>query len=170
MNHEELSPGARQSLRARSPADVARNDEHRIALHGLVRAESRRLHRRALRRRVAARAATVLFVVAAVIFGGSKTALLSGDNGVREITFNFADSSAHRVAVVGEFNDWNPNATLMTRTATGQWRASIGFVPGRYTYSFVVNDSLWIADPGAPRSPERFFGNSKSVLVVASLQ
>jgi hypothetical protein len=169
LDDDCISAGAVHALRARTPLEAQRDDEHRSSLHSAVRAESRRLHRRAAQRRIGGLAAALLgaaVIVGAVIRSAASVTATSD----RMITFDLYEPSAMRVSVVGEFNGWDASATPMSRTATGQWRASVDVPPGRYTYSFVVNDSVWIADPVAPRSPERFYGNSKSVLVVASLQ
>jgi hypothetical protein len=37
---------------------------------------------------------------------------------------------------------------------------------GHHRYSFVVDDSLWVADPTAPRVVDNDFGTTNSAIVV----
>jgi hypothetical protein len=39
---------------------------------------------------------------------------------------------------------------------------------GHHRYSFVVDDSLWVADPTAPRAADNDFGLPNSAIVVQS--
>lgn len=156
------------SLTQRTREEQLSDREHLTGLHSTLRAEARAMGRRARRRSVISRAGGVL-VVAIALFVGVRTRVQPAGAAMHDITFSLDDAGAQRVAVVGEFNGWNRDATPMTRTDDGRWRARVAVSPGRYTYSFVVNDSVWVADPSAPRAPNRWFGGTKSVLVVASL-
>ncbi len=81
---------------------------------------------------------------------------------------------AARVQVVGDWNDWggtlvpggvlDPNAGLMERGEDGWWEASPRPGRGRFRYAFVIDGSVWMADP---RNPETaLFGDRRvSVLV-----
>ena len=90
---------------------------------------------------------------------------------VRSVPFTIvAGPNAKRVSLVGDFNGWDPTTTPMRRSADGRWTASVPLGLGSYTYAFVVNDTLWIADPAAPRAPRSEFGSAGSVLVVDSLR
>ena len=77
---------------------------------------------------------------------------------------------ASRVSVVGDFNDWNANATPMQRTPTGgTWSVTVRLTPGRHVYAFEVdgvNGTQWVADPSAPLAPEDGFGAPNSVVLV----
>jgi 1,4-alpha-glucan branching enzyme len=61
-------------------------------------------------------------------------------------------AQADRVALVGDFNSWNPKANAMSRDAAGKWTATINVVPGRHVYGFMVNDSIFTLDPRADES------------------
>src|SRR5690242_6452724 len=66
--------------------------------------------------------------------------------------FVFNSKSAHKVFVVGDFNRWDPTATPMTRSSDGElWSAVIPITPGRHTYAFMVDDSVFTLDPNAPK-------------------
>ena len=74
--------------------------------------------------------------------------------------------TAKRVYVVGDFNDWNPTATPMTRAEGGLWSAMVPLLPGRHIYGFMVNDSVFTLDPRTPKVRDRDFGTDASVLMV----
>jgi len=73
---------------------------------------------------------------------------------------------AVRVAVVGDFNDWDPHATPLERLGADAWGVMVPLRPGRYRYSFVLDGSRWIADPAAPQSSDDDFGPRSSVLTI----
>jgi 1,4-alpha-glucan branching enzyme len=65
-------------------------------------------------------------------------------------SFEFYAPSAHKVFVVGEFNDWDAKVTPMRRGDDGSWRVELMLPPGFYRYKFVV-DSIWRCSPDQPR-------------------
>lgn len=85
---------------------------------------------------------------------------------VRLVQFVLAAPRASRVTVVGDFNDWDPEATPMMRRDGGAWTAAIPVSPGRHVYAFIVNGDRWVPDPAAPLAPEDGFGIRNSVIVV----
>jgi hypothetical protein len=85
---------------------------------------------------------------------------------VRLVQFVLAAPRASRVTVVGDFNDWDPEATPMVRRDGGAWTAAIPVSPGRHVYAFIVNGDRWVPDPAAPLAPEDGFGIRNSVIVV----
>jgi len=72
---------------------------------------------------------------------------------------------ASTVALVGDFNDWDPARSPM-QTAQGVWATTVPLAPGRYRYAFLVNGVEWRADPGAPRVRDDEFGTPSSVITV----
>jgi hypothetical protein len=85
---------------------------------------------------------------------------------VRPVQFMLVAPAATRVALVGEFNDWDPAATPMSRAPGGAWHVALPLARGRHVYAFVVDGSSWVPDPQAPLAPERWFGARNSVLLV----
>ena len=90
---------------------------------------------------------------------------------VRVIKFVLVAPHAATVAVVGDFNNWDAQATPMTRTPTGgTWSVALKLPAGRHVYAFVVNgangSSQWVADPTAPLAPEDGLGAPNSVVLV----
>jgi hypothetical protein len=90
------------------------------------------------------------------------------DSTPQQVQFMFVAPSASRVALVGEFNDWDPSATPMLRAAGGAWHVVLPLARGRHVYAFVVDGNSWVADPQAPLAPERWFGAQNSVVLVSS--
>jgi Carbohydrate-binding module 48 (Isoamylase N-terminal domain) len=81
--------------------------------------------------------------------------------------FVLQNAHAHRVAVVGDFNGWNPNATPLTRApGSGLWSVTVPLMPGRHSYAFMVDDTAFVLDPQAPASHDPDLGSRESVIVV----
>ena len=75
---------------------------------------------------------------------------------------------ASRVAVVGDFNDWDPAATPLRRTDDGAtWTVELHLKPGRYHYTFLIDGRRWARDPNSPPAAESDFGAPVSVLTVS---
>ena len=64
-------------------------------------------------------------------------------------TFKLAGhTSAQRVMVAGDFNDWDANELVMEKTAKG-WERQLYLGDGKHEYRFLV-DGEWITDPANP--------------------
>jgi 1,4-alpha-glucan branching enzyme len=55
---------------------------------------------------------------------------------------------AQEVSLMGDFNDWDPNATPMIRQPDGRWMASLEVSHGYHQYVFLV-DGKRVLDPNA---------------------
>jgi hypothetical protein len=87
---------------------------------------------------------------------------------VHPIRFTYIDEQAQSVVVVGDFNGWDLEMTPLRRVAPGGiWVAEMPLRKGRYTYSFVVDGSIWRPDPAAVPAPADDFGLPSSVLLVS---
>lgn len=81
--------------------------------------------------------------------------------------FMFVHDSASKVAIVGDFNDWDEGVSPLRRVSDkGVWTITIPLAPGRYHYTFVVDGTTWVPDPAAPRTLEDDFGRPNSVITV----
>ena len=63
------------------------------------------------------------------------------------VTFEYFDPSANIVALVGDFNQWNPVVRPLKRDSGGLWSVKIRLAPGSYHYKFVINGERWEEDP-----------------------
>jgi hypothetical protein len=83
------------------------------------------------------------------------------------VRFVLTAQAARGVALVGDFNDWDRDATPLEPSAGGkEWSVTVRLAPGRYTYAFVVDGTQWVPDPSAPRAPDDGFGIPTSVILV----
>jgi len=72
---------------------------------------------------------------------------------------------AKSVALVGDFNGWGGETTVMTRASTGAWTVSVPMTKGRHEYAFVVDGTRWVPDPLAPANSDDFDTKSSIVSV-----
>lgn len=86
----------------------------------------------------------------------------------RAVSLRLTAPASSRVAVVGDFNDWDPAATpLRPSGSEGVWTVELRLKPGRYRYTFLIDGRRWEGDPSEPRAPESDFGAPVSVLTVS---
>jgi hypothetical protein len=78
----------------------------------------------------------------------------------------FEQKSARRVALVGDFNNWDPKANAMVRDASGLWSTILPIMPGRHLFGFMVDDSVFMLDPHKPKARDPDLGSEGSVLMV----
>lgn len=88
----------------------------------------------------------------------------------QRVQFVLVAPDAKKVAVVGDFNGWDAShaAYQAQHRGGGVWSVTAPVPVGHHRYSFVVDDSLWIADPSAPRVTDNDFGVTNSAIVVSS--
>lgn len=73
---------------------------------------------------------------------------------------------AKNVAIAGDFNNWQPEKTDMTKVGqSGVWQTKITLNPGRYRYRLVV-DGQWQQDPYNEMVEANPFGEHNSILEV----
>lgn len=63
------------------------------------------------------------------------------------ITFEYFDPLATIVTLVGDFNQWDPEARPLKRDTGRLWKVTVRLEPGTYQYKFVVNGERWEEDP-----------------------
>ena len=84
------------------------------------------------------------------------------------VEFVLVAPRASHVALVGDFNGWDPRATPMARRGGGgTWTARVTLPPGRHVYSYIVDGAEWVSDPLVPLAPANEFGVRNSVVLVA---
>ena len=84
----------------------------------------------------------------------------------RVIKFVLVAPQATKVALVGDFNGWDTEATPAQRQSDGSWATFVQLHPGRHVYSFVLDGKVFINDPAAPVAPDDGYGQKNSVVVV----
>lgn len=84
----------------------------------------------------------------------------------RRVTLTLREPGATSVAVVGSFNGWSPANSSLRKNKYGEWEIGLFLAPGRYTYRFIVNDSVEMVDPASPYTEPDGYGGQNSVLYV----
>ncbi len=81
----------------------------------------------------------------------------------------FEARNAKSVAIVGDFNGWDPTVSPMQLFGSdGPWTATVLVTPGRHVYAFLVDGTTLVADPRAHRAQDIDYGGDASVLMVPS--
>ena len=98
-------------------------------------------------------------------------ALLAGvktPSSAQPVQFVLVARDAKKVSVVGDFNGWNVSHAKYQaqHRGGGVWAVTAKVPLGHHRYSFVVDDSVWVADPSAPRDIDNDFGLANSAIVV----
>lgn len=87
-------------------------------------------------------------------------------DGAVQFEFTLPDT-VRAVALVGDFNGWDTDATPMVRSRGGTWSARVPLEPGRHEYAFVIDGERWVVDPLAPQVPDAGFGPTNAVVIDA---
>lgn len=90
-------------------------------------------------------------------------------NGLTEVHFSLKAGAEplSSVAVVGDFNDWNPERhPLQDENQDGVWTATLKLEPGRYEYMFILDGQKWVPDPEAYQYVRDGFGNKNAIIEI----
>ncbi len=100
--------------------------------------------------------------IASALFPAQKKAQASS------VQFVLVAPDAKKVAVVGDFNGWDAKHAgyQAQHRGGGVWSVTAPVPVGHHRYSFVVDDSVWVADPTAPRVVDNDYGMPNSAIVV----
>jgi len=99
--------------------------------------------------------------------GARHAAVAPAAPGPGTVTFALRAPQVSSVALVGDFNAWDPRATPMRRQGQGDlWTTQVELADGLHSYAYVIDGRQWQPDPGAPLSPEAPFGVRSSLIVV----
>ena len=81
------------------------------------------------------------------------------------VTFSLEAPYAHSVAIVGDFNNWDPGKHLLKNT-DGIWKATIQLKKGNiYTYNFLLDGTEMVTDPKS-QSIDDGYGGESSIIEV----
>ena len=87
---------------------------------------------------------------------------------VCKVTFRFSKEMANdasSVALVGDFNNWDVNASPMSKLKTGDFTCVLELTQGEfYEFRYLVNGTEWVNDPEADRQVANNFGSENSVI------
>ena len=84
-----------------------------------------------------------------------------------EITFYYYDPSAHEVALMGSFNEWQSKDGEMVQIRPGLWEGILDAdTRGTHRYKFLIDGSRWTHDPENPLRIEDGFGGFNSLITI----
>jgi 1,4-alpha-glucan branching enzyme len=66
----------------------------------------------------------------------------------KPVSFICVAPQAEHVSLIGDFNEWHPNATPMHRHVDGSWQVQVHLTHGHHRYQFLV-DGQPMLDPRA---------------------
>lgn len=75
--------------------------------------------------------------------------------------------AADSVAVLGEFNEWEPEATPMTKRKDGSFSVTLSLdADHQYRFRYLVDGEVWVNDEQADELVGNQFGSQDCVLAV----
>jgi hypothetical protein len=77
-------------------------------------------------------------------------------------SFSVALQGAHKVAIAGDFNGWDPRSDTLALSEDGSWAITLQLSRGNYQYQFIIDNTTWISDPDNPVRIEDGFGGYNS--------
>lgn len=80
------------------------------------------------------------------------------------VQFVYLATQARSVAVIGDFNDWQPTAMAFDSAAQA-WRVALVLPVGVHEYQFLVDGKVHVVDPTAPATASDF-GSPNSIVKV----
>jgi len=89
---------------------------------------------------------------------------------VCKVTFRLPEEAANdadNVYLVGDFNEWNKQATPMNALKSGEFKAVVELEPGHeYQYKYLVGGSEWENDWEADKYVPNPYGDGENSVVV----
>jgi 1,4-alpha-glucan branching enzyme len=85
-----------------------------------------------------------------------------------KVTFKVTpDEGSSEVAVLGEFNDWNPESHKLARRKDGSFSGSASLESGKsYRFRYLVDGAVWVNDEAADDYLPNRFGGQDGVVSV----
>lgn len=89
---------------------------------------------------------------------------------VSKVTFRLPSEAAQgaaKVHIVGEFNEWDKQATPMSRLKSGEFKVTLDLETGReYSFRYLIEDSVWENDWSADKYVPSGIDNEENSVVV----
>ena len=85
------------------------------------------------------------------------------------VTFKLSpeESQAKAVAVLGDWNEWNPKTDKLVRRKDGSFSATVSMPAGQeYRFRYLLDNKRWANDAKADREEPNLFGTLDSVLAL----
>lgn len=112
-------------------------------------------------------ALTGSLATALILFGFGLIRQPAAPSGQVSFRFELHAPGAHRVELLGSFNDWQAGDIVLTGPdASGHWTAAVQLPAGRHEYIFLVDGKRWVADPKAVTHRPDGFGRENTVITI----
>ena len=108
----------------------------------------------------AAGAIALLMVVA--IPHAPVTQAASKTEGLMSRSLKVSLQGAHRVAIAGDFNEWNSQRDTLASAGDGSWTITLRLSRGNYQYQYIIDNTTWVPDPDNPIRINDGFGGYNS--------
>jgi 1,4-alpha-glucan branching enzyme len=84
------------------------------------------------------------------------------------VTFSLPrDIGAEKISVVGDFNEWDPEAAPLKRGKNGSFKATISLKPGTtYRFRYLLDNETWENDSQADGYAPNPYGGDDSLLEI----
>jgi len=70
-----------------------------------------------------------------------------------------------KVSVLGDFNEWNAEATPLKLLKSGKWKVTIDLdLDKKYAFRYFVNDNVWYNDPQADEYLQGDHGSTNCIV------
>ncbi len=94
--------------------------------------------------------------------------------GIYKVTFSLpvtALQGKKSVALLGDFNNWEPSKGIALKSGKTEFSASVDLAPGTYEFKYLIDNNIWENDFNADNySPSPFAGVNNSVLVLPQVE
>ncbi len=91
---------------------------------------------------------------------------LSADYQLKELVYVDRDKHVDRLQIAGDFNNWTARDYSQSRCGDSLF-IELPLKPGKYSYKFILNGDLWVADPNALEFSTDPYGGQNSILTVS---
>ncbi|MBN1266329.1 MAG: isoamylase early set domain-containing protein [Anaerolineales bacterium] len=91
----------------------------------------------------------------------------SKDRSSCRVTFELpAEIQATKVALCGDFNDWDKTRNMLTKRKDGRLSITLTLSSGTYRYRFLLDGHIWENDWNAEQYAPNDFGTEDSIVVI----
>jgi len=91
------------------------------------------------------------------------------DKGICKVVFTlpeFDANHAYKVAIVGDFNSWNPDKNLMKKGKNGIFKGAIELPLGKvYQFRYLIDNNQWVNEWDADAYSPAPFGNQYNMIL-----
>lgn len=89
----------------------------------------------------------------------------NNDEDTQTVILQFNDTDIRTLQIAGEFNNWIPDANVVTRREDGIIKKILQIQPGQYQYRLIINGK-WQKDANNPQQTPNEYGETNSLLEV----